>query len=82
MNDRNDLTVSDQLDFWSRHMVRPLGYAPPPAPKPAPGPEPEPDIRGMSMDAYAIYRQEHRIESSPFFGVRPWKRDSISERPN
>lgn len=81
MNDRNGMTTSDDLQFWADHLPRPLGYMPPPAP-PAPAPVSGPDVTAMDMQAYAAYRAQQGIETSPFIGVKPWNRASVNEREN
>ncbi len=75
-------SVSDDLDFWARHVpqMRPIGYAPEPEPEPAPDREPGPgDVGQMDMQAYARYRAEHGIESSDFLGVKPWRRPTANQ---
>lgn len=76
MNDRNDMTVSDQLDFWELHLPKLRGVgiqaAPEPAPVPVPTPPAEPNVAAMSMQEFAQYRAERGLDSSDFVGVAAW----------
>lgn len=84
MNDRNDLTVSDQLSFWADHLpdMQGIGIQLPRKPAPAPVPESGPDIGAMSMSDFAAYRADHGLDTGDFIGVKPWSRTNVAERQN
>ena len=69
------LSVSQELDFWEKHLPQLRGVGFMPDSNPEPEPITEPDVSDLSMEEFAANRERFGLgNTGDFIGVRQWRR--------